>query len=132
MVEVRFKLSEADGMIYELFQLINKKSRNEFVKECIINSFRGIRDKQFESNFITVETLKEHGFKCNTNNNITLGVEDLFNLIQKTTSTSQPVTQAQAQTQAKEVTTLVQTIDTNDKNDEPFFNSLDCSIDVGF
>ena len=90
MCEIRFKLNNTDGKLYNMVNKIDKDIRTEVIKEAMLHYFRNVRDGKVESNYISSSLFSEF------NENIQLNsftMNDVFRLLE-----SRPATQVVAPT----------------------------------
>lgn len=58
-IDIRFKLSESEGKLYDMVNAIDKKYLTEFVKEAMFYYLQDVRDKKVESKCVEAKSLKK-------------------------------------------------------------------------
>lgn len=58
-IDIRFKLSETEGKLYNMVDTIDKKYLTEFVKEAMFYYLQDVRDKKVESKCVEAKSLKK-------------------------------------------------------------------------
>lgn len=58
-IDIRFKLSEGEGKLYNMVNSIDKKYVTEFVKEAMFYYLQAIRDRRVESKCVEAKDLKK-------------------------------------------------------------------------
>lgn len=119
MCEIRFKLNNSDGKLYNMVNKIDKDIRTEVIKEAMLHYFRNVRDGKVESNYISASLFSEFNENIQPNN---FTMNDVFRLLE-----SRPATQVVA---PAPVYTHAQTVEEDEYEDEYIEEDGDESVDT--